>query len=116
MLLGLLVVGGNGGQAGRQARPLVYAVGLELVVDEVVLGLAALAAHVALGPGVLGRAARVDVLDVLAQVARRGVVAPAVAADRPHVVVAQGRVEPSEILDRLGLARLCLLGRRSRRH
>ena len=49
-----------------EARPLVDPVGLELVVDEVVLGLAALAADVALGPGLGWRPIRVDVLDVLA--------------------------------------------------
>lgn len=48
-----------------EARALMDAVGLELVVDEVVLRLAALAADVALGPRVLWRPVRVDVFHVL---------------------------------------------------
>lgn len=74
------------------------AVGLKLVVDEVVLGLAALAADVALGPGFGRWPVRVDVFHVLAKIARRGVAATAVAADGPQVLVTEGSVQSREIL------------------
>lgn len=54
----------------RGVRPLVYSVRLELVVYEVVLGLASLPADVALGPGVGRGQVGVDVFDVLTEVAR----------------------------------------------
>lgn len=82
----------------RGIRSLVYPVSLQLMVDEVVLGLATFPANVALWPGVGRRQIRVYVLDVLTQIARRRVATTAVSTHRPEFLVTQGRVQPGEVL------------------
>lgn len=58
----LLLLLGNG---IVHARPLMDAVRLQLMIDQVVLGLAPLAAYVALRPRVRRRPVRMDVFHVL---------------------------------------------------
>lgn len=97
-----------------QGRPLVYPVRLKLMIDQVMLGLAAFPAHVALRPRLRRRPIRVDIFHVLPKVARRRVASAAVTAERPSIVVAQCRVESREILHGL---RSCFTGGRGhRRH
>jgi len=52
------------------ARPLMDAVRLQLMIDQVMLGLTPLAAYVALRPRVRRRPVRMDVFHMLSQVAR----------------------------------------------
>ena len=112
----------RGGRRGRlmlllirivQTGPLMYPVGLKLMIDQVVLGLAPFAAHVALRPRLRRRPIRVDIFHVLPEVARRRVASAAVTTDRPSIVVAQCRVESREILHGL---RSFAGGRSHRRH
>lgn len=62
----LLLLLGN----GIVARSLMDAVRLQLMIDQVVLGLASFAAYVALRPRVRRRPVRMDVSHMLPQVAR----------------------------------------------
>lgn len=70
-----------------QTRSLVYPVCLKLMIDQVVLSLAPLSAHVALGPRLRGRPIRVDIFHVLPKVARRRIAPAAVTAKGPGIVV-----------------------------
>lgn len=87
------------GQAA-EAGSLMYAVRLQLMINKVVLCLAALAAYIAHGPRAGRRPVRVHVFHVLPQVARRWVTAPAVSAHGLSVlrVAAQLRVQARQAL------------------
>ena len=96
LLVVLLLVGGT------ESGSLMDAMSLQLVIDQVVFSLVALAANVALGPGVRGWPVGVHVLYVLAQIRRRRVAVPAVAAHGAQLIVPESRIQPGEDLNFAG--------------
>lgn len=83
-----------------ETRPLMDPMGLQLMINKIVLGLAAFAANVAHGPSAGRRPIRVDVFHVLPQVARRRVTPAAVAANGLSIVHlgAQRRVQTRQTI------------------
>lgn len=67
---------------------LMYPVGLQLMIDQIVFRLATFAANVALGPSFRRGPIRMDVFHVLSQIAWGRIASTAVTAHGPSVVVA----------------------------